>query len=57
MRRIKIAEEHFNEVLKLQKGVHGRMGGFKPGIELICSAVLHHYARAADPRMSSGTTG
>ena len=24
------------------------MGGFKPGIELICSAVLQHYTQAAD---------
>lgn len=48
LRRIKIAEEAFNEVLKLQKGLRGPMGGFKPGIELICSAVLHHYAQAAD---------
>src|SRR3569623_670202 len=48
LRRIKIAEEAFNEVLKLQKGLRGPMGGFKPGIELICSAVLHHYAQSAD---------
>src|SRR3569832_678220 len=48
LRRIMIAEEAFNEVLKLQKGLRGPKGGFKPGIELICSAVLHHYAQSAD---------
>src|SRR3569832_474068 len=48
LRRIKIAEEAFNEVLILLLGLRGLMGGFKPGIELICSAVLHHYAQSAD---------
>ena len=48
LRKVRIAEEAFNAVLTLQKTLRRPMGGFKPGIELICSAVLHHYTQASD---------
>src|SRR3569832_724327 len=48
LRMVRIAEEAFNAVLTLQKTLRRPMGGFKPGIELNCSAVLHHYMQASD---------
>lgn len=48
LHRIRITDDAFNQVSKLQRALRTAMQGYRPGIEIIASAVLQHYTQASD---------
>lgn len=45
MKKVKITEDVFSEVIRLQRRMRKEMRGYKPDVHLICSALIEHVAR------------
>ncbi len=48
MKKVKITESAFAEVIKLQRSLRREMQGYKPDVHLICSALIEHAANLED---------
>lgn len=45
MKKVKITESAFSEVIRLQRSMRKEMQGYKPDVHLVCSALLEHAAK------------
>jgi hypothetical protein len=50
MKKVKITESAFTEVIRLQRRMRKEMQGYKPDIHLICSALIEHVAQRENAR-------
>ena len=48
MKKVKITESAFTEVVKLQRSLRREMQGYKPDVHLVCSALIEHVANLGD---------
>jgi len=48
MKKVKVTEKAFVEVIKLQRRMRREMQGYKPDVHLICSALIEHVTNLDD---------